>query len=501
MTVSVGLEAVSESAFALGAMVAVPACIEDDGRATPLAGNAQDLRALGSEPAEMLRRAGFSAKAGRALVVAAGESRALVVVGLGARSEVDAEALRRFGAEAVRHARGSERAVIDLGGLRSFGLAPEVALSAVAEGAVLGSYRFERHQSAPEPWALERVVLAASEAGRETELAVERGCTVAEATCFTRDLVNEPAGGMTPTRLAEAALGLGETVEVEVWDAERCASEGLGGLLGVARGSAEPPCLIRLRLAGGSSSDGPLALVGKGITFDSGGLSLKTAQGMMAMKTDMAGGAAVLGAFSALARLGSPVDVIGLVPATENMPGGRATKPGDVLRTRSGKTIEVLNTDAEGRLVLSDALSLAREAGASAIVDLATLTGACVTALGPEIAGLMGNDERWLDEVAAAAKRAGEQVWPLPLPKSYRRMIDSDVADVKNIGEPSGAAGAITAALLLAEFVGDVPWAHLDIAGPARSDRESGHVPKGATGFGVRTLVALAEAGSLPGEH
>lgn len=500
MTVLVELAARTGSAFELGPVVVLPALRGDEGPAVLLAGDAGDVAALGPEPGEALSRAGFSGKAGDVVVVAAGEGRALVVVGLGSASEVDAEALRRFAATAVRQGRASERLVVDVRGLEPSFASPEALSGAVAEGAVLGAYGFDRYTSAPEPARLERVVLAVAEAGREAESALSRGGIVAEATCFARDLVNEPAGQMSPSRLAEAATGLGDGVEVEVWDEARCQREGLGGLLGVARGSAEPPCLIRLRLDG-RAGGGPLAFVGKGITFDSGGLSLKTPQGMMTMKTDMAGGAAVLGAVRALARLGSPVDVLGLVPATENMPGGRATKPGDVLRTRSGKTIEVLNTDAEGRLVLSDALALAVEAGASAIVDLATLTGACVTALGPEIAGLMGNHDGWLAEVADAAERAGEQVWRLPLPKSYRRMIDSDVADMKNIGETSGAAGAITAALLLAEFVGEVPWAHLDIAGPARSDRQAGYVAKGATGFGVRTLVALAEQGVLPDGH
>jgi len=501
MTVRVELAAPSASAFELGPVVAVPALRGDEGLGRLLAGAAADVAPLGQEPGEALRRAGFSGKAGEAVTVAAGEGRVLVVVGLGSAPEVDREALRRFAAAAVRQARASERLVVDVRGIEPSLLAPAAVSGAVAEGAVLGAYGFDRWQSAPEPARLERVVVAAAETGREVISALERGEIVAEATCFARDLVNEPAGQMTPARLAEAALGLGDGLEVEVWDAARCEAEGLGGLLGVARGSAEPPCLIRLRLTGKVGGRGPLAFVGKGITFDSGGLSLKTPQGMMAMKTDMAGGAAVLGAMRALARLGSAVDVLGFVPATENMPGGRATKPGDVLRTRSGKTIEVLNTDAEGRLVLSDALALALEAGAKAIVDLATLTGACVSALGPEIAGLMGNHDGWLAEVADAAEQAGEQVWRLPLPRSYRRMIDSDVADMKNIGETSGAAGAITAALLLAEFVGEVPWAHLDIAGPARSDRQAGYVAKGATGFGVRTLVALAEQGSLPGER
>jgi leucyl aminopeptidase len=240
-----------------------------------------------------------------------------------------------------------------------------------------------------------------------------------------------------------------------------------------------------------------VAIVGKGITFDSGGLSLKTAQGMMTMKADMSGAAAVLATMSVLPALKPRVRVIGIVPATENLPGGRAYKPSDVLRIRNGKTVEVLNTDAEGRLVLADGLSLATEAEPDAIIDLATLTGACVIALGKRISGLMGNDDRLISEVRAAADRAGEPAWPLPLPDEYRKEIDSEVADIKNIGDPGGA-GAIAAGLFLKEFVGDVPWVHLDIAGPAWTDKEDGYLSQGGTGVGIRTVVELLTSGSVP---
>jgi leucyl aminopeptidase len=233
-----------------------------------------------------------------------------------------------------------------------------------------------------------------------------------------------------------------------------------------------------------------LALVGKGITFDSGGLSLKTADGMETMKTDMSGAAAVIGAMSVLEAAGVKTKVIAIVPTTENMPGGRAIKPGDVLKIRNGKTVEVLNTDAEGRLILADGLSLAAEEQPDAVIDLATLTGACVVALGLKVAGLMGNDEGWVGQVREAADRAGESVWPLPLPPEYRKDLDSEIADLKNISGGRGG-GALTAGLFLSEFAGDVPWAHLDIAGPARAASDDGHVVKGGTGFGVRTLVEV----------
>jgi leucyl aminopeptidase len=282
-------------------------------------------------------------------------------------------------------------------------------------------------------------------------------------------------------------------VGVRVVDAGAARAGGLGGLMGVAAGSAEPPCLVELLYepADRHRTTPTIAFVGKGITFDSGGLSLKTAAGMTSMKTDMSGAAAVIASMCAIASLGAPVRVLGLCPLTENMPGGTAIKPGDVLRIRNGKTVEVLNTDAEGRLVLADALSLAVEAGVDAIVDLATLTGAVSTALGRSVAGVMGSDMGWTDEVRLAAARAGEAVWPLPLPEDYRHDIDSDVADLRNTGG-SNPAGTLIAGLFLQEFTGGLPWAHLDIAGTARSDSDDGYVSRGGTGFGVRTLVELA---------
>jgi leucyl aminopeptidase len=270
----------------------------------------------------------------------------------------------------------------------------------------------------------------------------------------------------------------------------------LGGLLGVNRGSAQPPRFVELTYEPAGRATGTLALVGKGITFDSGGLSIKTGQGMMTMKCDMGGAAAVLAEMTVLPVVKPRARVRAFVPMTDNMTGPDATRPGDVLRIRNGKSVEVLNTDAEGRLILADALSLASEAKPDAIVDLATLTGACMVALGPSIAGLMG-DETWVAQVRAAADRAGERVWPLPLPADYRKQLDSPVADLKNIGGQYG--GSLTAGLFLKEFVGNgTAWAHLDIAGPAFLDAEDGENPKGASGFGVRLLVELARSFEKP---
>jgi leucyl aminopeptidase len=462
--------------------------------------------------AELAARRGFRGDAGQSLVVASSDGPALVYLGCGDPGSVTTDTLRRSAASLVRGAGRSGVAVYVLPEGLVDGLpreesggpaapAPRRAAQAVTEGAVLAGYRFTSHKTDTDESGVDGVVVAG--AGLEPEVVAEgvrRGASVAEAVCFARDLVNEPPSTMSPALLAAAVqerLAGGSGVTLEVWDEDRIVAERLGGLLGVARGSAEPPRLIRAvyEPADPVQVDGKVphvVLVGKGITFDSGGLSLKTPEGMTTMKTDMSGAAAVMAAVSACADLGVRLRVTAIAPVTENMPGGRATKPGDVLTIRNGRTIEVLNTDAEGRLVLADGLSLAAESAPDAIVDLATLTGACVVALGRSIAGLFGNDDALVARVGAASERAGEPTWPLPLPAQYRGDIDSEVADMKNVGK-SGQAGAIAAAMLLERFVGDVPWAHLDIAGPARSDDDDGILTKGGTGFGVRTLLELVE--------
>jgi leucyl aminopeptidase len=436
-----------------------------------------------------LRARAFEGKVGETASLAGDGVTTVLAVGVGPTDELDADVLRRA-ASAVVRATWKRRSVattllhaVPAGGDRA------EATRAVTEGAGLAAYRFVRYKSDPDPCRLEGLTVVAPDADAlAPELA--RARAVVEAVCLARDLVNEPAGSLTPSDLAARASEAAERVglEVEVIDEVEAANLGLGGLLGVAQGSDQPCRLIKLTYAPPEATR-TIALVGKGITFDSGGLSIKTAEGMMGMKTDMGGGAAVIGAMSALPALAPAVKVIGFVPATENMPGGRAIKPGDVLKTRNGTTVEVLNTDAEGRLVLADGLALAAEEQPDAIVDLATLTGACIVALGPKITGLMGNDDDLVAEVRSAADRAGEPAWPLPLPKEYRKQLDSEIADLKNIGGRS--AGALTAGLFLKEFVGDIPWVHLDIAGPSRSDEEDGPVVKGATGVGVRTLLEL----------
>ncbi|MDP8959702.1 MAG: leucyl aminopeptidase, partial [Actinomycetota bacterium] len=366
----------------------------------------------------------------------------------------------------------------------------EGSARAVAEGFLLGQYRFDKYRSQPKPSKTRRLHLL-GDPPEEMMKEAQQGRIIAEAVALARDLINEPAAAKPPEVLAGRAEEIGRRLglRVKVYDEEAIEAEGFGGLRGVAAGAENPARLVELWY----EPDEPqafLALVGKGIVFDSGGLSIKSASAMEPMKTDMSGAAVVYGAVQAIAGLGLPVKVLGITPLTENMPGGGAQRPGDVLRARNGKTIEVLNTDAEGRLVLADGLALAAEAEPDLIVDVATLTGSCRTALGDKIAGLWSNDQEAAEQVKAAADRAGERVWPMPLPEDYRKNLDSEVADMKNTGGRYG--GAINASLLLQEFVDGRPWVHLDIAGPARWGDNEHYQSKGGSGFGVRTLVSLA---------
>jgi leucyl aminopeptidase len=440
-----------------------------------------------------------------------------LLVGLGPTAGLDTERWRKAAAALVRSAGEGGTAALALpadppGGARA------VVGAAIAEGAALAAYRFDGWRSEPKPPALDRLVLV----GGDPVLAegVRRGLRTARAVTFARDLINTPPSDLTPRQLADrvvAELSGQPRTTVEVWDEQRIVAERLGGLLGVNRGSAEPPRFVwatyRPDEAGSGDGDAGqdgaagtvphVVLVGKGITFDSGGLSLKTADGMTTMKTDMSGAAIVLGALSACADLGVKVKVTALAPITENMPGGAAVKPGDVLTIRNGKTIEVLNTDAEGRLVLADALSLAAEMDPApdAVVDVATLTGAAIVALGTGMGALFGTDETLVEGLRQAGAVTGERLWPLPMPEDYADHIESEVADMKNTGR-AGQAGAISAALILARFTGDLPWAHLDIAGPGRSAESSGYLSKGGTAFGLRALLALLDAyGSKAGRE
>ncbi len=409
----------------------------------------------------------------------------------------------RLGVDSWRRASGRARHVAETLGVRRVALvadrrAAEVAhLVALAEGFRLAGYRFTKYQSTDDrPAAPEELTLlvpappsAAALAGAWE--ALEITLTAVEA---ARDLVNEPAGVKTPAHLAAVAQEIGKAagVAVEVWKPARLAAEGLAGLMAVARGSEQEPRFIRMRYRS-KGARRRVILVGKGVTFDSGGLSLKSPKSMETMKCDMAGAATVMAVVAALGRLQPAIDVEGLIPATENLPSGRAQRPGDVIRFKNGKSVEVVNTDAEGRLILADALTLAAAAKPDTIVDVATLTGACIVALGPQVAGIFGNRAPLVERLVALGEETGEPLWQLPLVAEYRDDIKSPVADLKNVG--GGNAGSITAALFLQEFVGDVPWAHLDIAGPAFTEKDLPYAPKGGTGFGVRTLLRYLREG------
>jgi leucyl aminopeptidase len=416
----------------------------------------------------------------------------ILLVGLGKKDEVDADRIRRAVGKAA--SRASSFAAVATTLPQALGRDFQAGIAAVVEGLLLGSYRFDRYkdQDGEKPRLRSVTVLGSGRwDATAAKRALERGQILAEATAWARDLVNTPAMDATPSYLASEARKMAKRygLEVKVWAKAELERGGFGGILGVGQGSENEPRLIELRYKGGSGP--PVALTGKGITFDSGGLSIKDSKGMEWMKADMAGGASVLAAMMAIARLKPKVNVIAAVPSAENMPGGSAIRPGDVLRHRGGKTSEVLNTDAEGRLVLADALAYLSEKKPTVIVDTATLTGAMVMALGEELWGVMGNDATIVRDLLAAGKDAGEPGWELPLWSSYEKHIESNVAGVKNVG--ARGAGAITAGLFLKHFVDDVPWAHVDIAGTAYAERPGDYWPKGATGSPVRTLVGFVE--------
>jgi leucyl aminopeptidase len=418
-------------------------------------------------------------------------AQAVLLVGVGDRSAVDVAELRRAAGRVAPTARRFGSVATTLAQAARGRHAPE-AVQAVAEGLILGAYRFDRYRSkAPENGQLERIAVLGSPKWdtKVMKAAVRRADVISEAVCWARDLVNTPAGDLPPMQIAAAAQEMAKEVGLtcKVFTAAQLEKGGFGGILGVGKGSVNPPCMIELTYKGAGAKSRPLAFTGKGIAFDSGGLSIKPAEGMETMKDDMGGAASILATMKVFALLKPEVNVIAAVPCSENMPSGSAQKPGDVIRHYGGKTSEVLNTDAEGRLVLADSLAFLVEKEPDLIIDTATLTGACMVGLGTDIAGVFGNDDALASEVLAAAKAAGEPAWHMPLHADYRTIIDSNVADVKNIGKRYG--GAITAALFLAEFVGDTPWVHMDIAGPAFSESGNDLGPKGATGAPVRTLV------------
>jgi leucyl aminopeptidase len=466
----------------------------DDREAPPVPTAAADALAgaLGVDLVAELQAVGFDGQPGSvARIPTRGGVPAgtVVVVGLGTREDATPDRLRRGAAAAAAAADRLDSLGLELHGAVD-GVAPAVAAQAVAEGVLLGSYRFERYRTEGSRQQLERVTLHAT----SDEDAVREGVRVARVTAagaaLARDLVNTPPQHKRPPALAERAVEAveGTGIEVRVLDEQALREGGYGGLIGVGQGSSEPPRLVELTYAPEGATR-HVALVGKGITFDTGGISLKPSNAMETMKMDMAGAATVLAVVKAAAELELPVKVTGLMALAENMPSGTATRVSDVLTLKGGTTVEVINTDAEGRLVLGDALVHASELGPDVIVDVATLTGAAVVALGERIGVLMASDDDLADALLAAAGETGEPLWRLPLAtEQYGERLEGDVADLKNAG--SRTAGTIFAGLFLHRFVGDgIPWAHLDIAGPAWTDEPNGYLTKGGTGVPVRTLV------------
>jgi len=453
---------------------------------------------LGGIIAQLIRGRDLAGKVGETAVLyprGSLPSRRVILLGLGAEGDLSQDALRRAAAALAGAARNLGVLSCHLclpTSARPALTAQDVAQSLV-EGMILGNYAFTQHKTdlSDEKPRVETLTLVVdhTESVEPAESGAARGKVTAEATCLARDLVNGPANFVTPTRLAEVARSVAQDVGLrcQVLEEADMAELGMGALLGVAQGSNEPAKFIILEHNADREDLDTYVVVGKGITFDSGGISLKPSSGMEAMKNDMSGAAATLGILQAVGRLDLPLHVVGLLPATENLPGGRAYKPGDVLKSMSGLTVEVVSTDAEGRLVLADALTYAARYQPKAVVDLATLTGACVTALGNVSAGLMATDDSLVQGLMAASQLTGEKVWQLPLFEEYGEQIRSDVADVKNVG--GRPAGAITAGLFLSRFAEGYCWAHLDIAGLAQSDKPKGYLCKGATGFGVRLVL------------
>jgi leucyl aminopeptidase len=458
--------------------------------------------ALGGAISKLIQQGDIRGKSGElTLIHTLGKlaSARVVVAGLGKQQDFDLDAVRNTAANVARFVRkpGIKTVATIAHGAGIAGLDPAECAQAVAEGTLLGNYRFLKHKAADDDRAeITTVTLLERDPAKlaAMDAAAKRGVIVAEATNLSRDLANEPANHLTPTDLANRAAELAKETgtEFEALEREDMERKGMGSLLSVAKGSAQPPKLVRLSYRGRGGEGYDLALVGKGITFDTGGISIKPAANMEAMKADMTGAASVIAALGAIARLGPKLNVVAIAPCTENMPGGNATKPGDVVTAMNGRTIEVINTDAEGRLVLADALCWAKELGAAHIVDVATLTGAVTTALGDVCYAVMTNNDAFCSKVEAAAAKAGEKTWRLPMFKEYDELIKSDVADQMNTTKRG--AGTIAGAKFLEPFVGETPWVHMDIAGVDNMPADKGWIAKGASGYSVRAMINLAMA-------
>ncbi len=455
-------------------------------------------RILGGALRELLRSKEFDGKTGEVVLFHTHgkiPAQRLILVGLGKKHELGLDQIRQAIGHAVKRVRQGKCSTfaVALPSVVPHGASPIDVGQTVTEGAILGSYQFTTYRS-DSPTARDvkamTILVPQKDHLRQLSEGIRRGIATAEATVFVRDLCNHPSNVMTPTRIANEAKTVAKEagVNLKILEQKEMEKLGMGALLGVAKGSHEPPKFIILQYHGAKNkNDRPVVLVGKTITFDTGGISLKPAENMEQMKADMTGGAEVLAAMRAAARLKLPLNLISILPAAENMPGGRAMRPGDVVKTLSGKTVEVQNTDAEGRLILSDGLAYATRFKPAALIDIATLTGACVVALGQFAIGMFGNDATLKEAIRNAGLRAGERVWEMPLWEEYFEQLRSDVADMRNIGGRGG--GMITAALFLSKFVGDAPWVHLDIASTDWSERERAYIPKGPTGIGTRLLI------------
>ena len=420
----------------------------------------------------------------------------VLVAGLGDAQSLDLDGIRSVSAASARRLRsiGVKRGATITHGAGIGGIDPKEAAQALAEGIVMGLYRFDKYKSDSDASNLDELDIVEFDGSKVEAMqdGVNTGVVIADAVNLCRDMANEPANNMTPSHMAEQALAVAQScsVKLEVLERARMETLGMGAMLGVAQGSDEPPKFIIMRYEGDPDNpDNNIGLLGKGITFDSGGLDIKNAVGMSTMKGDMSGGAAVIAAMQAIGQLKPHINVTAIVPATENMPSGKAQRPGDVVRAMNGKTIEIDNTDAEGRLVLADAMCYARSMGIRHIVDVATLTGAMSVALGDKCMGAFGNGDAFTEQVIAAGEAVGERVWPLPMYDDYKEQYRSDIADIKNTG--GRGAGSITGALIIGEFNDGAEWVHLDIAGTARARGTKGYTVKGATGVPVRTLVRL----------
>ena len=451
-------------------------------------------RALGGAILRVLSSGDFRGKSGEELVLYGPENtglKRLLLIGLGQPDKFDSESVRRAAGRAVRVAERMrlESLSISLDAFSNFDAASTA--QAAAEGVVLAAWKFRELKTDKSTGTSDvtTVDILGSDDAAEVSRAVETGAKIADAANFARALQSRPGNVATPFHLAEEAERMAVQVglDITVFDERRMIDEGMHAILAVSRGSQEEARLIVMKHSGGEDREPPLVLVGKGLTFDAGGISLKPPTGMEDMKFDMSGGAAVIGAMKAIAELGIPANVVGIVPASENLPSGNALKPGDVIDTLAGKTVEVINTDAEGRLILADALCYGAQLHPAAMVDCATLTGAVVIALGHQAAAVLGNQQGLIDELISAGKSSGERCWPLPLWDDYREQLDSETADLSNVG--GRPAGSITAAKFLSEFVGDTPWAHLDIAGTAYGDGKLPYQRKGAYGFPTRMLI------------